>query len=500
MPGRASTTKRDMFRTGAAAALDALPAAARAVLPPGVTPLTIGPLDPAAPRPAAGEHEIVLAAWRLQAFDDYRAALAEWFALLRPGGHLVVTVPHAFLADRGRALTPPARRRYTPRALMEEVEEALPPNSYRVRWLGDDDRGYAYDAPPPGPAPGGPALVLVLERIDADRIAPILVDPDVIAEPDYAFEPSRTRIERPASLSAARILVLKLDHLGDFVMGIAALERLRAAFPAAEITLVVGSWNGDLARGLGVADRVIAFDAFPRDSSEVEVDVHGRRALFQGAVGGVYDLAIDLRTHGDTRFLLGDVTATLRCGLGTRAQFPVLDIFLPIDFTREEPETAREDAIPPGAFLAQDGARRTALSIAFAGAALRRDAGAQLWGPFHLLRAGDYLFEPAIELDEATPGILLCDVGLDATRVASATLRPHEQPRLAFTVGPAPARFEFRLWTVDNEPAPDFRFYGGRLIRREARSVLHQSEYLVLLVELIAMRVAGGLLGAGAGS
>jgi hypothetical protein len=42
---------------------------------------------------------------------------------------------------------------------------------------------------------------------------------------------------------------------------------------------------------------------------------------------------------------------------------------------------------------------------------------------------------------------------------------------------------------VDGHAPIDFSYFGGRLIREGAASVLHQSEYLALLIDLIIMRV-----------
>src|SRR5207237_1219592 len=64
-----------------------------------------------------------------------------------------------------------------------------------------------------------------------------------------------------------RLLVLKLDHYGDFLIGLPALKRLREAFPTDHITLVCGSWNAELARRLGVADELRAYDFFPENGA-----------------------------------------------------------------------------------------------------------------------------------------------------------------------------------------------------------------------------------------
>ena len=65
-------------------------------------------------------------------------------------------------------------------------------------------------------------------------------------------------------LDRLRILVLKLDHLGDFIIGTPALQRLRDAFPSAHIRLVVGAWNRAAAEASGVADELVLYDYFPQ--------------------------------------------------------------------------------------------------------------------------------------------------------------------------------------------------------------------------------------------
>ncbi len=61
--------------------------------------------------------------------------------------------------------------------------------------------------------------------------------------------PTAILVEQPPRLPAAgqrRILVLKLDHLGDLIAGKPALAALRKAFPADHITLICGSLRADL--------------------------------------------------------------------------------------------------------------------------------------------------------------------------------------------------------------------------------------------------------------
>jgi hypothetical protein len=83
--------------------------------------------------------------------------------------------------------------------------------------------------------------------------------------------------------SGRRLLVLKLDHYGDFLIGFPALKRLREAFPADHITLVCGSWNVNLAKESRIADEVHAYDFFPENDGKrglVERGATRKRAAF----------------------------------------------------------------------------------------------------------------------------------------------------------------------------------------------------------------------------
>ena len=139
--------------------------------------------------------------------------------------------------------------------------------------------------------------------------------------------PRNRAAERPR---VRRILVLKLDHIGDFITGLPALAELRAGFPNASITLVCGSWNADWARKCGLADEVVVFNYFSRSSAEGRSE-ETTLASFDALRLGNFDLAIDLRHDPDTRILLTRVAAGFRAGFHAPAEMggAVLDLALP---------------------------------------------------------------------------------------------------------------------------------------------------------------------------
>lgn len=110
------------------------------------------------------------------------------------------------------------------------------------------------------------------------------------------------------------MLVLKLDHLGDFLVGLPALERLRAAFPAGSFTLVCAPWVASWAERLGWFDAVVPFAFFPASSVDWQGPTEATYVAFRALGLGRFDLAIDLRHDEDTRRLLTLVETTHRAG------------------------------------------------------------------------------------------------------------------------------------------------------------------------------------------
>jgi hypothetical protein len=442
---------------------------------------------------AAGSQAVVHAPEMLQDERDYRGALQRWFGLLAVGGVLVLTVPHAFLDARQDRLPAPRRPRqlrlYTPASLLSEIEEALAPNSYRLRWLADRDGGYDYTLDRATPPTGQHDIALAIERIapPAWELAP--PQPAVAPPPDFAFEPLRTRVETMAAGNVQRILLLKLDHLGDFVMGVPAMRAVRAHFPDAHITLVVGEWNAGLARRIDIADELLIFEAFPRNTGEVGADIGARIGQFDALITGRYDLAIDLRTFGDTRILLRNVDAAHKAGIGHRGTHPFLDIFMPLDPASDAIDHAWSLDVGPGEFFHGDSCERTPFQISCNGLAAQDGPTILVWGPYRGLVPGDYLVQPFLDVDFTRPGLLAYDVAIETQRIAFGVFDGRSDVYVPFHVAEKAGRVEFRLCTPGGEPVLPFRFYGARLIKRGAGGTLHQSEYLRLLVELVAMRL-----------
>lgn len=113
----------------------------------------------------------------------------------------------------------------------------------------------------------------------------------------------------------ANILVQKLDHHGDFFLGLPAMAKLRARYPHAQIDALVGSWNRDAAVASGLFDTIYTLDYFQAKSSDRPNLDDAQLGVF--ADMPYYDYAIDLRRQPDTRFVLFKANANAYFGYKT---------------------------------------------------------------------------------------------------------------------------------------------------------------------------------------
>lgn len=123
------------------------------------------------------------------------------------------------------------------------------------------------------------------------------------------------------------ILVVKLDHIGDFILALDSFQALRTAFPAARITLLCGPWNAQLARATGFFDRVETLDFFATTADGGRADFSRHRLADVGSAR--FDVAIDLRFEPDTRVVLDHLTATHKCGYASDVCRSPMTVALP---------------------------------------------------------------------------------------------------------------------------------------------------------------------------
>jgi ADP-heptose:LPS heptosyltransferase len=148
------------------------------------------------------------------------------------------------------------------------------------------------------------------------------------------------RRRRPPA-SPRRILVLRLERIGDLLMTLPALADVRRSAPAAEIDLVVGTWNGDVARSIESVTRVHPLDArwLARDNQGVGMVRLLREARRWRQAH--YDLAINFEPDIRTNILLAASGARWTAGFRNGGGGPLLDVALEYDVGAHTTDNAR---------------------------------------------------------------------------------------------------------------------------------------------------------------
>ena len=180
----------------------------------------------------------------------------------------------------------------------------------------------------------------------------------------------------PASLR--RILLLRLERIGDLLMVVPAIADLRALLPDATIDLVVGSWNRSLAETIPGVSRVETLDAewLARGPSGAAMPALIRHARTWRQRH--YDLAINFEPDIRSNLLLAASGAAFTTGYASGGGGAVLDRALDYDPRAHTTENARRliasltsggsrDREPPPLRLGEDVRRAAAQHLAGAG-------------------------------------------------------------------------------------------------------------------------------------
>ena len=133
--------------------------------------------------------------------------------------------------------------------------------------------------------------------------------------------------------SIRRILVVKLDHIGDCITALPAVRRLKEHFPHAALTVLCASGTVPIWRAEPAVSDTLEFNLFaPRSGlGKLTVSAEQSKQLEQKLCSRGFDLAVDLRKQPDSRHVLADSGARFRAGFDHQGRFPWLDVALEWD-------------------------------------------------------------------------------------------------------------------------------------------------------------------------
>jgi len=168
----------------------------------------------------------------------------------------------------------------------------------------------------------------------------LIADGDPYFNPQLSREHEQFTIEREplqilhgggplyAKQSIRRILVVKLDHIGDCITALPAVRQLKQHFPHAQLTVLAGASTMAIWKNEPSVDDTIEFSFFNARSGlgKIERADSEFEALGETLERRRFDLAIDLRKQPDTREILRLTGARLLVGYEHQGSFPWLDV------------------------------------------------------------------------------------------------------------------------------------------------------------------------------
>ncbi len=128
-----------------------------------------------------------------------------------------------------------------------------------------------------------------------------------------------------------RVLLFRLERIGDLLMTLDALGAVRRRLPDAEVRLVVGSWNAGLARLIAAVDHVETLDVpwLSRDTAPSTLGEVAARAARWRRRG--FDLAINFEPDIRSNLLAAASGAPRRVGYAAKGGGALLTGALPYD-------------------------------------------------------------------------------------------------------------------------------------------------------------------------
>lgn len=132
-----------------------------------------------------------------------------------------------------------------------------------------------------------------------------------------------------SQIQPKRILLLRLDGLGDFLLSLRAFRHFRRCFPEAALEILVGPGNLELAGLTGLFDAVHSYPFFEQDQAGNRLNDKQLRNALADLKLGSFDIVVDMRHYGSTRRLAAAIDGRLRAGFRAPRKDEAFGLLMP---------------------------------------------------------------------------------------------------------------------------------------------------------------------------
>jgi ADP-heptose:LPS heptosyltransferase/Flp pilus assembly protein TadD len=162
------------------------------------------------------------------------------------------------------------------------------------------------------------------EYPDSDRLVSVSATDSRSLEEQINSRPSMIRPAGRALFATPprNVLIQRVDQLGDLILSIPALRRLRELLPEARLVGLLSFANADLAKSLNLFDEIITIDFHNNETEWRRVlPLDRQEELRRQLEPYKFDVAIDLVESGDSRPLLQLSSARFLVGFSERRTY-----------------------------------------------------------------------------------------------------------------------------------------------------------------------------------
>ena len=143
--------------------------------------------------------------------------------------------------------------------------------------------------------------------------------------------PALRMARRRPTVPPSRILLFRLERIGDLLMSLQAIDDVVQAAPGAAIDLVVGSWNAELASRIRGLHRIEMLDAPWLARGDAGMPFSAMLARAGSWRHRHYDLAVNLEPDIRGNLLVAATRAARTAGFRSGGGGALLDVALPYD-------------------------------------------------------------------------------------------------------------------------------------------------------------------------